>query len=353
MLVVDDSADNLRLVGEVLIAAGYEVFVAGNGTAALEIAASHDPDLILLDVMMPEMDGFQTCGHLQALPNGCPPVVFLTALQDTEAVMKGFDVGGADYVTKPFDTRVLLARVRTHASLGRFGKSMRQDLDQRGLELRAANRQLRGLSRELAATEERERRQLAEALHDGPIQDLALGRIQLDLALGSDDPSSYRKAVATTADLLSATLDELRTLLFDLSPPAMTASGLADALRRLARHVSLRWSISVAFDSDGEPQPLEEGRLLVLFRAARELLINAAKHAGGPVSLQLSFAGDWVTVGVLDCGPGFDPAADQPQGFGLSSVRERLAVYGGTLRIESDGGGTRAEARLPLHDSPS
>lgn len=348
MLVVDDHAENRRLLGESLLSAGYEVFVAGDGPAALEVAAGVELDLILLDVMMPGMDGFETCRRLRLLP-ACAPVVFLTALHDTDAMTAGFDAGGADYVTKPFDVRVLLARVRTHASLGRYAKAIRADLDRRGRELQSANSQLVRLTRALAAVEERERRELAEALHDGPIQDLALGRIQLDLALASDDLAGCRRAVGATADLLSATLQEMRSLLFEISPPAMSGSGLADALRRLAEHVGRNWPMSVDFDSSGEPARVDEGYLLVLFRAARELLVNAAKHSGsGRASLHLGFTVERVSVVVMDSGGGFDPHGDQGEGFGLRSVRERLALYGGGLVIESGQSGTRAEASLPL-----
>jgi signal transduction histidine kinase len=352
--VVDDEPENLRLIGALLLPEGYELFVAASGREALATARLHRPDLVLLDVMMPDMDGFETCRRLKQLPICVPQVVFLTAMQDTDAQMKGFDAGGADFIGKPFDSQVLLARVRTHASLGRMNKDIRDTLDQRNGELVSASAQLVQLSRELAATEERERRQLATDLHDGPIQELALARIQMDVALGDNDPIRFKQSLGATAKLLQKSLADLRTLLFDLSPPAMTTSGLNSALQRLARHISLRWPVEVEFETDGEPIEPDEGRLLALFRSARELLVNAAKHSGADsISLKLIFDTDRLLLVVTDRGRGFDPDAAHGTGFGLDSVRERLTVYGGSLLIESSADGTRTEARLPLYDPDS
>ena len=352
VLIVDDEPDNLKLLGETLLKQHYEVFVASSGSEALEICASQQPDLILLDVMMPGMDGFETCQRLRALPDCNPQVVFLTAMQDSDALVRGFEAGGADYITKPFEVPVLLARVRTHASLGRRNRDFRDTLEQRSQALLEANHRLKQLSRELAATEERERRQLAEDLHDGPIQDLALARIQLELAQAAENPDIQRpSSLAASAELLQNSLASLRTLLFELSPPAMTTSGLASALQRLATHVAERWPVVIRSETSGEPLTLSEGQLQALFRATRELLINAAKHADSDlIEMHLMFESDHVCVLIEDHGQGFDPQ-ENPQGsYGLHSVRERLAVFGGSLAIESNQHGTRVEARLPLDE---
>jgi len=354
VLVVDDEPNNLKLLSEALLGNGYEVFVAADGLDALDAFHHHQPDLVLLDVVMPGMDGFDTCRRLKALPGCDPQVVFLTAMQDSDAVIKGFEAGGADYVTKPFDLPVLLARVRTHASLGRINKDFRYNLDQRGLALKSADRRLTRLSRELAATEERERRQLAENLHDGPIQDLALARIQLEMALIDPDPLVQTSSLNACAQLLRGSLGSLRTLLFDISPPAMTGAGLPSALQRLATHISDRGPMQVDFRCRGTPEELEEleeGRMQALFRAARELLVNATKHAGSEgITMELTFGNHQVCVTIHDHGKGFDPHTINRGSYGLNSVRERLALFGGSLMIDSDHHGTRAKAQLPLRD---
>ena len=112
ILAVDDVPANLDVLLETLEEAGYEVLVANDGETALDVAANARPDLILLDVMMPGIDGFETCRRFKADSSLREiPVIFLTARDDIESVVEGFDTGGLDYVVKPFSAKELLARV--------------------------------------------------------------------------------------------------------------------------------------------------------------------------------------------------------------------------------------------------
>ena len=118
ILIVDDTPANLQLLGSLLGKEGYRVAAAAGGSQALAIAARSVPDLVLLDIMMPEMDGFEVCANLKADPiTAHIPVIFLSAKTSARDKVRGFEVGGEDYVTKPFDTREVVARVRTHLQL--------------------------------------------------------------------------------------------------------------------------------------------------------------------------------------------------------------------------------------------
>jgi formate hydrogenlyase transcriptional activator len=118
ILVADDTQANLSVLLELLGQSGFEVLIAEDGQSALERAAYARPDLILLDVLMPELDGFATCERLKADPATREiPVIFMTALADTIDKVRGFDAGAVDYVTKPFQPDELLARVRTHLTM--------------------------------------------------------------------------------------------------------------------------------------------------------------------------------------------------------------------------------------------
>lgn len=120
ILIVDDVPKNLQVLGAVLYQAGYEVAMADNGVLALNMLEEMTPDLILLDVMMPEMDGYEVCGKIKENPNtNNIPIIFLTAKNETDSVVKGFDIGAVDYVTKPFNSSELLMRVKTHVELQR------------------------------------------------------------------------------------------------------------------------------------------------------------------------------------------------------------------------------------------
>ncbi|OGG95136.1 MAG: hypothetical protein A2527_08165 [Candidatus Lambdaproteobacteria bacterium RIFOXYD2_FULL_50_16] len=120
ILIVDDTQKNIQLLGTLLKKENYLINVAYSGEQAIEVAQTVAPDLVLLDVMMPGIDGYQTCELLKQNPATTEiPVIFLTAKTEVKDIIQGFAVGAVDYVTKPFNAVVLLSRVRTHLNLRR------------------------------------------------------------------------------------------------------------------------------------------------------------------------------------------------------------------------------------------
>lgn len=118
ILIVDDNSENRKVLGNLLTQNGYEVGSASDGFKALKFIENKIPDLILLDVMMPGMDGFKVCKKLKENPfTNNIPIIFLTAKTNTEDIVKGFKLGGVDYVSKPFNSEELLARVNTHIEI--------------------------------------------------------------------------------------------------------------------------------------------------------------------------------------------------------------------------------------------
>jgi len=133
VLVVDDAPDSLSLISDTLEQAGINTLVALDGKQALSIAKSITPDLILLDAIMPQMDGFQTCQELKKNAKfDSVPVMFMTGLSDTESIVKGLSVGGVDYLTKPVNPNELLARMKVHLSNAALAQSAYQALDKLG-----------------------------------------------------------------------------------------------------------------------------------------------------------------------------------------------------------------------------
>lgn len=121
ILIVDDDPISLENLNEILQMQGYDTHLAENGRACLEMANAYLPDLVLLDVMMPEMDGFETCIRLRANPATAKiPILFLTALDDRESRLRGIEVGADDFISKPFDRQELQVRVRTITRLNRY-----------------------------------------------------------------------------------------------------------------------------------------------------------------------------------------------------------------------------------------
>ena len=141
VLIVDDLPETLSMLNDTLDEAGLKVLVALEGTQALMIASNIVPDVILLDAIMPNMDGFETCRRLKENPDLAHiPVIFMTGLSDSESVLKGFEAGGVDFVTKPIIADQLIARIKAHLSNARLTSSAYAALDSAGQYLIASNR---------------------------------------------------------------------------------------------------------------------------------------------------------------------------------------------------------------------
>lgn len=140
VLIVDDALDSIRMLNDVLENAGMTVLVALEGAQALNISRNITPDIVLLDAMMPNMDGFETCRQLKRNPALADvPIIFMTGLSDTEHVVMGLNAGGVDYVTKPINADELIARMQVHLANARIAQSARQALDQTGQYLFAVD----------------------------------------------------------------------------------------------------------------------------------------------------------------------------------------------------------------------
>ena len=140
ILVVDDSPDTLSFLTEAIERSGATVLVAVAGDLALDLVDEITPDVILLDAVMPGMDGFETCRRLKAKPGLADvPVIFMTGLSETEHIVKGLTAGGVDYVTKPIAPDEILARIRVHLASARAAQSARAALDTAGRTLFAVD----------------------------------------------------------------------------------------------------------------------------------------------------------------------------------------------------------------------
>jgi signal transduction histidine kinase len=157
ILIVDDNSANLGVLSDALSQAGFEVRVAKSGKMALERVKYALPDLILLDVMMPEMDGFETCRRLQANPETTHiPVIFMTALSDTANKVEGFQLGAVDYITKPFQQEEVLARVKLHLKLHVLAEKLEEKnmlLEQKVVEVSKAYEDLQKMQIKLIQSE--------------------------------------------------------------------------------------------------------------------------------------------------------------------------------------------------------
>ncbi|OUL35407.1 hybrid sensor histidine kinase/response regulator [Nostoc sp. T09] len=170
ILIVDDNPNNLEVLSEALMDTGWEILVAVNGEGAIAQAEYACPDIILLDVMMPGIDGFTTCDRLKSNLVTCDiPIIFMTALSETVDKVKGFSLGAVDYITKPFEQEEVLARVKTHLKIRNLTKQQQaqnQQLKQEVAERLAAEAKLQKLTQELEQRVEERTSQLSQALHN-------------------------------------------------------------------------------------------------------------------------------------------------------------------------------------------
>ncbi|WP_442944246.1 hybrid sensor histidine kinase/response regulator [Nostoc sp.] len=154
ILVVDDTTTNLKIVFEILTNVGFEVITENDGERALKQVEYRLPDLILLDVMMPGIDGFETCKKLKENLATCDiPVIFMTAYSDTNSKVKGLNIGAVDYITKPFHQEELLARIKTHLQLRNLTKTLEKRVAERTAALSRALKDLQESQLQLVQTE--------------------------------------------------------------------------------------------------------------------------------------------------------------------------------------------------------
>jgi sigma-B regulation protein RsbU (phosphoserine phosphatase) len=146
ILIVDDIGKNIQVLGSILLTEGYAISYATNGRQALEMVESEAFDLILLDIMMPEMDGFEVCRRIKLMPGKKnTPIIYLTARTQKQDIVEGLNTGAVDYITKPFNSAELKARVATHLQL----KEARDIIAEKNIQLEAHNERLNKLNREL------------------------------------------------------------------------------------------------------------------------------------------------------------------------------------------------------------
>ena len=172
ILIVDDMADNLKVLANTLSAQGYQVRCATNGSTALRGASAILPDLILLDIKMPDLDGYEVCQRLKANISTCNiPVIFLSALDDVLDKVKAFEVGGVDFISKPIQIKEVLVRVKNqialqlaNAKISQLNQELEIRVQQRTFELKSANQKLK---REINERQRIQQKLIYDSLHDG------------------------------------------------------------------------------------------------------------------------------------------------------------------------------------------
>jgi len=352
ILIVDDDAIVRESIGALLETPEINLVFAENGREALKQAAELLPDVILLDVMMPKMDGFEVCRRLRLTPALAEvPILLVTALDDKDSRIAGLRAGADDFLSKPVDRLELQTRVQTILRLNRYRKL----LDERTRftrELEAKNRQLRELSQHLAEVQETERRFIAKELHDDVGQLLTGLKLTLELA-ESQNGAERLETIAGAKNSISELSTRIRNLSLDLRPAMLDDFGLFAALEWLFERYTKQTRITVNhnfsfLDERRFPKRIETAA----FRIIQESLTNVARYAKVQKAEVDIRANDELRIEISDRGKGFDMAqADEAtrQTSGISGMRERVSWLGGDLTIvSSPGAGTTIIAGFKL-----
>ncbi|MGV8943765.1 hybrid sensor histidine kinase/response regulator [Thermomonas sp.] len=351
ILVVDDQAANVRVVSTLLGRKGYTVVPAHSGPEALDAVATHAPDLILLDMMMPGMDGFELLAALREIPGlHKVPVVFLTAAQDRDLLLRAFDGGAVDYVTKPFMPEELVARVDAHVGLK--------------------------LTRDRLERVARERQELVNLVaHDlkNPLSSVLFATEMLQLA--DCKPERVPRYVQIIHESANDAIGYIRTYLESQSQATHQATTQSADLRGTLDWVAQRYELQLEARgmhlSVHAPDNARQVAIspMVLRQVVENLVSNAMKYApaGGELELlvQAASPGYWRIL-ARDRGPGIpaslqrelfkpfrrltevDPADGLSSGLGLSLAKQIIANAGGNLWYEDrEGGGACFVIELP------
>ncbi|MCE5326355.1 MAG: PAS domain-containing protein [Planctomycetaceae bacterium] len=251
----------------------------------------------------------------------------------------------------------ITARKQAQEALREAKEDLERRVDERTAQLQHRSRQLAALASELALTEQRERRRLAQVLHDGLQQLLVGAKFHLGPLERSADPVA-RKTAARVNELLIESIDTSRSLTAELSPPILYEGGLVAAMEWLARWMQEKHGLAVNLDAEELITDVGEDIAVLLFQATRELLFNVVKHAGTEsADVNVTQFADSIRITVSDQGRGFDSKVIETRtgrtgGFGLFSIAERLGLLGGKMEVDSaPGRGSHFTLTAPVKSS--
>lgn len=360
VLIVDDNPTNVKIIAITLQLLKYKIVIATNGLDAIEMVKRTRPDLILMDVMMPQMDGYETCKIIkQEKENENIPVIFLTALNDKENIVKGFDVGGVDYISKPFNKEEFISRVQTH------------------LELKMTRDELQETSNYLTELNSIKDKMFSVIGHDlrSPLSSVKMSLEFLSQTTDKNEDEELKE----TLDVLVKTTDEVFSLLENLLGWAKSQSGnlnlipekvnlkdLVDSIYMLNKgnlnfkKIQFETNIDQSIDLN-----VDLNTIKIVFR---NILSNAIKFTpnNGKITISSEEDRDYTNVIVQDNGVGiaeenigklfsnthqfstYGTNRESGSGLGLILCHDFVVRNGGEISVKSKiGEGTSFILRLP------
>ncbi|MCA9884114.1 MAG: response regulator [Anaerolineae bacterium] len=321
ILIIENNDEDICFLDKVLASAGYKIRVARDGNQGLRSALDAPPDLILLDVMLPDIDGFAICKEIRAYQRlAMIPVIFMSADVAIDLRARAFEEGAFDYFAKPYNSKEILIRI---------------DRQLECIALHKKNQENNRIS---------ERSHIASELHDSVNQTLfVIGIIAQSLVMEADKLSPDIMAELTKLHTLSqSALVEMKTLLNELRPSQIITTPMAKLINQLVDAYRLRIDAEISLLVD--VLDVQEDIKLAFYRIIQEALNNIAKYADATSVIITFVNGGHLHLTIQDNGCGFDMNTVK-QGKGLSTMKEHATQHNIMFHVDSHiGGGTRISA---------
>lgn len=356
ILLVDDEPKNLYALRELLAGDDRNLVLAGSGEDALRCVLERDFALILLDVRMPGMDGFETATLLRTRRRSLlTPIIFLTAAaEEVGSIFRGYEVGAVDYLIKPLVPEILRSKVSVFVDLHRKTAELAREIAERRaaeVRVRESEEKLRALAAHLISVREEERAHVAREIHDELGQ--VLTGLKMDIAwLARELPDAgARDKTDSMGRLVDSTIQTVRRIATRLRPEVLDDMGLVAAIGWQANEFQKRTGIRCRMTLPPESEILSEDVAITIFRIFQEILTNVARHAqASRVDVLLTRDTDRVVLDVGDNGVGIEPGeADRKLSLGLLGMQERALRLGGSVAVTgARGEGTRVAVSIPV-----
>lgn len=382
ILVVDDNPENINILRQALEMEGYKISVATSGEAVLKIASVTHPDLILMDVMMPGMNGFDTCKHLKAnMDTQNIPVMFITAKNEIDDIVKGFAVGGVDYISKPYKHEELFARVSIHLYQTYLDNELKVKNNELFRLIALGNKnieELRVANEKLAELNDLKNEFIGMASHDmrGALSLIqGFSKILVDERKVLDEASQveFLEIIQTkSSDLLSLVNDVLNVAVIDSGKLELNKER-TPIKEFLQKHIHLSkikaQKKSIIIHEEFADTPvcfIDKNRMGLVID---NLIDNAIKYspAGKNIFIGLKNVGNMAEISIKDEGQGIPaweqtklfrnfqklsprPTAGEPStGLGLAIAKKMIEAHNGTIGVESESGvGSTFFLNIPL-----
>jgi signal transduction histidine kinase len=367
ILILDDRAADREFLAALLVRAGYSVRAATTGHDALELARAEQPDLVITDILMPGMNGYEFARRLRTDPDtDAIPVIFCTANYVEREVKKlAAACGVSKFIAKPSDLETILATVGEVLGAPRgpplpqaseeFDREqlrlLNDKLFEKVVELESANVERRKLMGQLLNAHEEERKRIADDLHDDAVQGIVAVRMRLETLAARTIDSQLAREISRLGEQVAGAIERLRRLLFEIQPVELEQRGVVAALRIGVEQSSAEDGLECELE-DRTARPPSQANRNLFYRVGREALANVRNHArASRVEVSLEDDGDGFSLEVRDDGQGFDAERGlrvRPGHLGLAAMRERVEIAGGRLSLESQPGvGTDLRVWLP------